>query len=182
MSSINTELLIAQCKKHNTLAQMNLYKAYCKAMFRVAYRITQNTELAEDVVQEAFLTAFDDLHKLTDSNSFGSWLKRIVIFKSINLVKKNKKHAFINFDEVSYKIPEENSIDDTSITDLKLNEVYNAITNLKENYRLILTLYYIEGFDYEEIAEITQLSYANCRTTISRAKESLRKKLTVYAS
>jgi RNA polymerase sigma factor (sigma-70 family) len=54
-----------------------------------------------------------------------------------------------------------------------------TMNRLKDNYRVSLTLHLIEGFDYEEISEIMNISYANCRTTISRAKESLRKKIEI---
>ena len=60
---------------------------------------------------------------------------------------------------------------------LKIKEVHAAMNELNENYRLILNLILIEGYDYEEVCEILNISYANCRTTFSRAKESLKTKL-----
>jgi RNA polymerase sigma-70 factor (ECF subfamily) len=63
----------------------------------------------------------------------------------------------------------------------KVAELLHCLETLHENYKTILTLHFIEGYDYEEICDILQISYANCRTMISRAKESLRTKLTVSA-
>ena len=178
-SSINIEQLLQQCKQHNRLAQMNVYKAYCNAMYNVAFRIVNNAAIAEDVVQEAFLTAFTDLDKLEDYKAFGSWLKRIVTFKSINELRKDK-NLFTKLDEVAYKLSDTES-EELDVTGLKVQEVFKTINELKDNYRLLLTLHFVEGYDYDEIVEITGMSYANCRTTISRAKESLRKKIAVYA-
>lgn len=178
-SSINIEQLLEQCKQNNRLAQMNVYKAYCNAMYNVALRIVHNSAVAEDVVQEAFLTAFTDLNKLEDHNAFGSWLKKIVVFKSINELRKDKG-VLTSIDNVSYKLTNDES-EDFSLTNLKVQEVYKAIKELKDNYRLLLTLHFVEGYDYDEIVTITGMTYANCRTTISRAKESLRKKIAVYA-
>ena len=180
MSTTTIAHLIGQCKQNNQQAQMSLYKMYCKAMYNVAYRMVQDAYLAEDVLQEAFLSAFEDLYRLEDVKAFGSWLKRIVVYKSINCLRRERKVAFIGIDQVAYRLeqPEE---DLGGITQMKIQEVYGAIAELKDNYRLLLTLHYVEGYDYDEIMEITGMSYANCRTVISRAKESLRKKLDVYA-
>lgn len=78
-----------------------------------------------------------------------------------------------------FKIEENDSIlsDSIDLNSLKVKQVLDTISGLKDNYRMILTLFYIEGYDQEEICEILNISYANCRTTLSRAKENLRKKL-----
>ena len=68
------------------------------------------------------------------------------------------------------------------VSEKKAQKVLEAMSLLKDNYRVSLTLYLIEGYDYEEISEILHISNANCRTMISRAKESLRKKLGSYAN
>ena len=178
-SSINIEQLLNQCKQNNRLAQMNVYKAYCNAMYNVAFRIVRNEAIAEDVVQEAFLTAFTDLDKLENYEAFGSWLKKIVTFKSINELRKNAT-ILTQIDEVAYKLTDTEP-EQLDVSSAKVKEVFRLINELKDNYRLLLTLHFVEGYDYDEIVEITGLSYANCRTTISRAKESLRKKMAVYA-
>jgi RNA polymerase sigma-70 factor (ECF subfamily) len=68
-------------------------------------------------------------------------------------------------------------VPDHGETGLKAQKVLETMKHLKDNYRISLTLHLIEGYDYEEVSKIMDISYANCRTTISRAKESLRKKL-----
>lgn len=148
-------------------------------MFNVAYRIVKDRFEAEDVMQEAFLLAFTKLETLLDASTFGAWLKRIVVNKSIYHFKKNNKYESTSYEDVKYKIEsEEQGIsNDYEFTNLKAKQVLETLNTLKENYRISLTLHLIEGYDYEEISSILNLSYANCRTTISRAKESLRQKL-----
>lgn len=180
MSSTKIEQLVQQCKLKDQKAQLSLYNSYSNGMYNVAYRIVQNSYLAEDMVQEAFISAFADIYKLEEAEAFGSWLKKIVVFKSISCLRKEKKVTFTSLEKVDFKLTEETE-EAIDITELKATEVYKTICELKENYRLLLTLHYIEGYDYEEIVTITGLSYANCRTTISRAKESLRKKLYAHA-
>ena len=150
-------------------------------MFNVAYRIVKNRYEAEDVMQEAFLQAFTKLESLHDNSFFGAWLKRIVINNSLHHYRINRKHENTSFDDMKYIIESENLgigiYEDYEFTNLKAKQVLETLSTLKDNYRITLTLHLIEGYDYEEIGSILNMSYANCRTTISRAKESLRQKL-----
>ncbi|RSK38222.1 RNA polymerase sigma factor [Mangrovimonas spongiae] len=175
----NIEQLIKLCKVGNQLAQLEIYNRYHKAMYNISYRIVKNDYVAEDIMQDAFLTAFTKLNSLNDINTFGAWLKRIVVNKSIYHFNKNNKYQNVPFDDVAFKIEEDSSINNNTenFTQLKAKEILKTMNSLKENYRIALTLHLIEGYDYEEICDIMNLSYANCRTTISRAKTSLRQKL-----
>tara|TARA_R110002167_G_scaffold61596_1_gene173944 strand:+ start:351 stop:860 length:510 start_codon:yes stop_codon:yes gene_type:complete len=159
-------------------AQLEVYNRYYKAMFNTALRIVKDTAQAEDIMQESFLSAFTKLHTFKGEVTFGSWLKRIVINNSIHQYRKQQKKNEVALDEVMYKVEDNDGIaSDHVFTELKAQKVMETMKDLKENYRVSLTLHLIEGFDYEEISEIMNISYANCRTTVSRAKESLRKKL-----
>ena len=147
-------------------------------MFNTALRIVKDTAQAEDIMQESFLSAFTKLHTFKGEVTFGSWLKRIVINNSIHQYRKQQKKNEVALDEVLYKVEDNDGIaSDHVFTELKAQKVMETMKDLKDNYRISLTLHLIEGFDYEEISEIMNISYANCRTTVSRAKESLRKKL-----
>jgi RNA polymerase sigma-70 factor (ECF subfamily) len=147
-------------------------------MFNVAYRIVKDRFEAEDIMQDSFLSAFTKLDTIKDTMTFGSWLKRIVINNSIYHFNKNNKYQDVPLEDVLYKIEDNDGISsDYEFTNLKAQQVLETMKLLKDNYRIALTLHLIEGYDYEEISGIMQLSYANCRTTVSRAKESLRKKL-----
>ncbi len=159
-------------------AQLEVYNRYYKAMFNTSIRIVKDTAQAEDIMQESFLSAFTKLHTFKGEVTFGSWLKRIVINNSIHQYRKQQKKNEVALDEVLYKVEDNDGIaSDNVFTELKAQKVMETMKDLKDNYRISLTLHLIEGFDYDEISEIMNISYANCRTTVSRAKESLRKKL-----
>ena len=171
--------LVARCRKGDQRAQMEVYERYYKAMFNTSLRIVNDTAEAEDIIQEAFLKAFSKIDSFQGTATFGAWLKRIVVNLSINAF--NKK---IKLNEVAYNDELKNEVDESEGIILeedskneKINKVLKALNSLKENYQVALKLHLIEGYDYEEISEILNMSYANCRTTISRGKESLRKKL-----
>ncbi|MBE9490240.1 MAG: RNA polymerase sigma factor [Bacteroidetes bacterium] len=178
LTNHNIEQLIQLCKSGNQNAQLEVYNRYYKAMYNIAFRIVKDSFEAEDIMQDSFLTAFTKIESLKDFATFGSWLKRIVTNNSIYHYKKNSKYQDVHLDDVLYKI--EDHIDITSdyeFTNLKAKQVLETMKSLKENYRISLTLHLIEGYDYEEISDIMNISYSNCRTIISRAKESLRQKL-----
>lgn len=178
LTNQNIEQLLQLCKSGNQNAQMEVYNRYYKAMYNTAIRIVKDSFEAEDIMQDSFLAAFTKLDNLKEIKTFGSWLKRIVINNSIHHYKKNSKYQDVPLDDVLYKVEDHQGVTDThEFSNLKVNQVLVTMKTLKDNYRMCLTLHLIEGYDYEEICEIMNISSANCRTMISRAKDSLRKKL-----
>ncbi len=173
------DTLIALCIQGSRNAQFELYNRYYKAMYNTALRIVKDSHWAEDVMQEAFLKAFGKLDSFKGEVAFGAWLKRIVVNHSIDNYKKISKNAADSLDDVLYKVEDDSPKEEAQLDfqNMKVQQVMAAIGSLKENYRIALTLFFIEGYDQEEISEIMGITYGNCRTTISRAKESLLKKL-----
>lgn len=148
-------------------------------MFNVAYRIVKDEHYAEDVMQEGFLKAFTKISEYKNEVAFGAWLKKIIINNSIDFYKKKSKFKPEDFNDHLHKIKDEEipPFEALDLTNLKVQHVLETMNTLKDSYRMILTLFYIEGYDQEEISEILNISYANCRTTLSRAKDCLRIKL-----
>ncbi|SHI07582.1 RNA polymerase sigma factor [Leeuwenhoekiella palythoae] len=171
------DLLLEQCKNGNQHAQLTVYKRYYKAMYNTSLRIVRDSAEAEDVMQESFLSAFTKLDSYSGEATFGSWLKRIVVNNSISSYNKRNRLKEDDLDDTLYKLEEDQGITECDTNHLEVQRVLQTMNHLKENYRMALTLNLIEGYDYEEMSDILGISYANCRTTVSRAKESLRKKL-----
>lgn len=171
--------LVARCQKGNQRAQMEVYERYYRAMYNTSVRIVKDTAEAEDIMQEAFLKAFSKINTLQEVSTFGAWLKRIIVNLSINSFNHKVKLNEVTYnDELKNEADEsEGIILENDSKNEKVKRILKTLNSLKENYRVALTLHLIEGYDYEEIGEILNLSYANCRTMISRAKESLRRKL-----
>lgn len=147
-------------------------------MYNVSKRIVKDSAVAEDVMQESFLSAFTKLETFKGEVSFGAWLKRIVINNSIQEYRKQLKRQEVDISNVLYRVEDNDGyVEDNGIDELKAQKVIETMNLLKDNYRISLTLHLIEGYDYKEISDIMHISYANCRTMISRAKDSLRQKL-----
>ncbi len=177
---VHIDALLQSCMQGKQSAQLEVYNRYYKAMYNTAVRIVKDSAEAEDVMQESFLNAFTKLHTFKGEVAFGAWLKRIVVNNSIYHYKKQRKKNEVALDDLMYKVEDYDGIaSDHVFTELKAQKVIETMKLLKDNYRISLTLHLIEGYDYEEIGTIMNMSYANCRTTISRAKESLRKQLLI---
>jgi len=143
-------------------------------MFNTAHRILKDRFEAEDIMQESFLTAFTKLQTYKGEVAFGAWLKRIVINKSLTQLKRNNR-----YNEVKMQVIVNDEIEEEPIrySGLQASKVLESLSSLKENYRLVLTLHLIEGFDYEEISAVLKITNENVRTTISRAKKKLKQVL-----
>ena len=168
--------LIEKCKLNDRKAQLSLYRQYSEAMFYVAIRFLKNTQDAEDVMQEAFIRAFQQMHQFKGEVTFGAWLKRIVINKCIDFLKV-RKNKTLSLDDGYMHITEEE--DDWKVeAEITASEVKNAIEELPENYKYVVSLYLIEGYDHSEISEILQISVINSRTQLMRGKRKLKQLLT----
>jgi RNA polymerase sigma-70 factor (ECF subfamily) len=166
------------CEQGDRKSQMQVYDQYAKGMYHVALRIVQNSHLAEDIMQDSMITAFTKMNQWNRTATFGAWLKRIVVNNSLSHLRKNGKYDLINYDDVAYEMEQTTDEDiDIEAAGITADQVLEVLKTLKDSYREILTLSLIEGMDNDEISEILGISNGMCRTTISRAKESLRKQM-----
>ena len=165
--------IINGCKAGDRNAQFKIYKLYYKAMYNTSLRIVNDTMEAEDIMQEAFLQAFNRIHSYTGEGSFGSWLKRIVINKSLDVIRKRKIQ--VSLEEESMEFPdiiEENREEEIR---LQLAEVKEAIGELPEEYSVIINLFLLEQYSHEEISEMLNITNNLSRTRLVRAKQKVQK-------
>lgn len=167
--------IIERCRQGDREAHYQLYKLYSKSMYNVGYRIVKNEAEAEDVLQEAFISAFRNLSNYRRDASFGSWLKRIVVNKAINVLKSRKTE----------RLPEDENFDLQEEVAApyefrySIEEVKNAMDVLPDGYRSVLSLYLLEGYDHAEIAEILGISESTSKSQFNRSKKKLREILEV---
>ena len=161
--------LVNDCRNGSRKAQFELYKLYAHAMYNVALRIVNDDAEAEDVLQEAFLDAFNRIAYFRQETTFGLWLKQIVINRSINYLRK-RKLELVSLDEV--EVADEPATDYEETT-LKVEAIKAAMNELPDGYRVVLTLYLFEGYDHEEIAHILKITENTSRSQYLRAKRKL---------
>jgi RNA polymerase sigma factor (sigma-70 family) len=160
--------IIEECRSGSSKAQFRLYELYSKAMFNLAYRILNNREDAEDILQEAFVECFRNISSFRFESTFGAWLKKIVVNRCINQLKKKKIDITLceNLPTVINEEEEEVTYD--------TSKIFKCIETLPDGYRIILTLYLLEGYDHSEISQILGITESTSKSQYSRAKEKLR--------
>jgi RNA polymerase sigma factor (sigma-70 family) len=160
--------LIEECRNGNSNAQFRLYDQYSKAMYNLAYRILNNREDAEDILQESFVECFRNLASFRFESTFGAWLKKIIINRSINHIRKKKIDLTLceTLPQVIYEEDEE--------IVYETEKIFKGIEMLPDGYRVILTLYLLEGYDHSEISQILGISESTSKSQYSRAREKLR--------
>ncbi|MEM1135958.1 MAG: RNA polymerase sigma factor [Bacteroidota bacterium] len=166
-------LLLEKCIQGDRQAQFEIYQRYSKAMFNICFRIVNNFEEAEDILQEAFVSAFRNLAAFKGEATFGAWLKRIVVNHAINSLRK-KKQMLLSLDENPIELPEDaENLEDKELK-LSVDKIRMAMGLLPEGYRIVFSLYLLEGYDHSEIGEILGISESTSKSQLNRAKKKLK--------
>jgi RNA polymerase sigma-70 factor (ECF subfamily) len=168
--------IIDRCKSGEQKAQFQLYKLYYKAMFNTCLRIVNDSLEAEDIMQESFLKAFEKINSYKGEVSFGAWIKRIVINHSLDELRK-RKLDLESIEESVYEIKDEHEKPENEEIQAKAEEIKEQINQLPDGYRIVLSLYLIEGYDHDEISEILNISNSTSRSQCARAKKKLIERL-----
>ncbi|MEM9895618.1 MAG: sigma-70 family RNA polymerase sigma factor [Bacteroidota bacterium] len=162
---------IAELKKGNDLAAFNIYNDFVKAMYNTAIRITGSTEVAQDIVQDSFIAAFQKISALKDPMAFAGWLKQIVVNNAVQYIRRNK----IQFASVTdHDNLQEDHVEEDRISD---EELASAIRSLPEGCRTVLSLHLFEEMKHSEIAGVLSISESTSKTQYRHAKKLLKEKL-----
>lgn len=162
--------LVENSKSGDRNSQYQLYELYVDAMYNIGMRFLGCKEDAEDVVQDSFIDAFKNLHKFKYESTFGAWLKRIVINKSINHLKV-KRLPLSTINDHEFHLTEEVEYEKVAAVDIL--KVKTGIEKLPQGYRQIINLYLLEGFDHNEISEVLGITTSTSKSQYHRAKKKL---------
>lgn len=145
-------------------------------MFNICTRILKDQAAAEDALQEAFVSAFRKLHTFEGRSTFGAWLKRIVVNKCISVLQRRK----MEFEPLEYaeaEVAAPASLPEIHEGALTSDRIRDAIDELPEGCRVVFSLYMLEGYDHQEIADILGVSVSTSKSQFHRAKKLLQEKL-----
>ncbi|HET9055578.1 MAG TPA: sigma-70 family RNA polymerase sigma factor [Chitinophagaceae bacterium] len=171
-----TNILVAVVRKAglgDAKAREALYHQYSKGMFSICVRMTGNRADAQDVLQEAFMKAFNNLHQLKDENNFGGWLRRIVVNECIGFTKKNKSWQELQEHH-------EEKADDYEFNWLEgigFERIHEEIKKLPACCREVFTLYVTEDYSHKQIAEALGVTESTSRSQYHRARQLLKQRL-----
>lgn len=165
--------IIERCKNGERRAQYEIYRLYSKSMFNVAFRIVNRFEEAEDILQDVFVQAFSKLTQFKYESTFGAWLKRITINHCINHLRKRKVVLMFPEELPTDTVFESNEkTNDFAIEDL--DRIRRAMAKLPDGFRIVLSLYLLDGYDHSEISQILGITESTSKSQFKRAKDKLK--------
>ena len=163
--------IVDRCIKGDQKAFYEIYQLYSKAMLNICYRIVGVHEVAEDVLQEAFVSAFQNIKSYQKKASFGAWLKKIVVNKAISYLRKQQVDI-VELDQ-RFDLKDNSESDDIDLI-MKVETIREAIQKLPNGFRVVFSLYLLEGYDHKEIASILEISESTSKSQYNRAKKKLK--------
>ena len=171
--------IINGCIKGDSKCQSLLYQKYSRLLYGTALRYTRCEEDAQDVLQDAFLRIFDTIKQYKGSGKFVSWMTKIVINQALKLYQQQKKFAIEDYEEYQDSIKDDSIVD----SDVLSHEVLlGFIRDLPEGYRMVFNLCEIEGYSYEEVAQMLGCSNSTGRSQLFKAKKVLQKKIIQFTN
>lgn len=158
-----------------------LVKQYEKLVFHVIYRLVNEKEDAEDICQDVFVKIHKNLKSFAFQSKLSTWIARIAYLTAITYLKKYKGTAFTEYPEDldNYHFTEE-SPEDILVRKDRSAYLNQLITQLPDQYRIVLTLYHLNEFSYQEIENITGMPEGTVKNYLFRARKLLKEKLSVY--
>jgi RNA polymerase sigma-70 factor, ECF subfamily len=189
-TAVSDELALVQAAKQGDVGAFEqLVKRYDRNIFRIAQHITQNREDAEDVVQDAFLKAYENLDQFQGNSKFYTWLVRIAVNESLMKLRRRKTSKTVSMDEdvetEEGSMPREfadwSPNPEQQYGQSELSEILRkTIQGLPASFRTVFVLRDVEGLSTEETAEMLDLSIPAVKSRLLRARLQLRERLNKY--
>ncbi len=171
---IDSELLAA-CQRNDRKAQFAFYQYYKGKMLGLCRRYAASNAEAEDILQDAFVKIFANVHTVHKNESVGGWVRNVVVRTAIDQYRRNRPWATqVGYDDAIEHAENQQHL---ALEQLHTEDILKAIQQLAEGYRLVLNLYVIDGYSHAEIAQMLHISEGTSKSQLSRAREVLRKKL-----
>jgi len=189
-TAVSDELALVQAAKQGDVSAFEqLVKRYDRNIFRIAQHITQNREDAEDVVQDAFLKAYENLEQFQGNSKFYTWLVRIAVNEALMKLRRRRPERMVSLDE-EVKTEEDSMPREVADWSPNPEQLYSqselgdilrkTIQGLPAGFRTVFVLRDVEGLSTEETAEALDLSIPAVKSRLLRARLQLRERLNRY--
>lgn len=178
LSSDELTLNIRGCALNERESQRKIYNSFYGYAMAICDCYANNEEDAVEILNDGFLKIFKEVHRYkpaytNELNSFKGWLRKIMVCTAIDHFRKNKKHRVVgelNIETAKVYTEEENALEKVSY-----DEIIGFIQHLSPAYRTVLSLFIIEGFSHEEIADQLRISIGTSKSNLSKARKQLQK-------
>ncbi len=169
------EELILNCKKNDLKAQEELYKKFSGTLFSICLKYSRNYHEAEDNLQDAFITILKSIAQFKGKGSFEGWMKRITVNTVLQKYRKQRVYNLSNEEQIEEEA--EIEIEDTNIP---LDFLLKIVQELPDRYRLVFTMYVLDGHPHKEISEEMEISVGTSKSNLARARKILQTKIEDY--
>ena len=183
MSHTDEELIIL-LKENDPRGYEILVEEYADLVFRAAYRVVQNEQDAEDIMQETFLSVYKNIGKFRGDSKFSSWLYRIASNAALDLLrakgrKEGKDTAFDDMTEIEdeeYNPADEEALhpEDELLQNESLERVREALAEMPAKLRVAYLLYMVDGLSFQEVAEKLEIKLSAAKVRVHRARKFLK--------
>jgi RNA polymerase sigma factor (sigma-70 family) len=171
-TKMTDEEIVQGCIKKNPIAQRTLYDKFSRKMMGVCLRYCDSTEEAEDVVQNGFISVFENIESFRGSGSLEGWVRKIMVNTALTNIRKNKKlKQNIELESVEFMLPSSNHLSES----FAAKDLLKIIQTLPTGFRTVFNLYAIEGYSHKEIGDMLGISEGTSKSQYSRAKAHLQK-------
>jgi len=172
--------LIEGCKNGKRRFQNLLYQRYSRRMFAVCLRYSNNQTEAEDILQEAFVKVFRNISNYTGIGSFEGWMKRIMINTSLTQYQKNKKMGIsVDLESIEPFLTDDDSKSEQNNAAINISseQLLALIQKLPEGYKHVFSMYALDGFSHQEIADSLGIALNTSKSQLSKARRYLQKEI-----
>ena len=174
--------IITEIREGNAKSFKALYNAYAPKFKGIAYRYTNDADVANDMVQESFIKIYNNINSYKGDGNFEGWMKRILVNGCLNYIKKEKKYTF----ELGESLNQEASSSwDEAIDILSFDEIIAVINKLPVGYKTVFNLSVFDGYSHKEIGELIGITESASRSQLTKAKAKLKdelKKINIFSS
>lgn len=160
--------IIDGCKKGDRKAQRALYDQYAASLYGCCLKYAANVQEAQDVLQDSFITIYDKIDQYNHKGSFEGWCKRITINTALQRYRNNKVYVLEDDKNIVEELPVVDLIDQ-----IELQELLDMIQQLPDKYRMVFSLYSLDGYSHKEIAALMKISEGTSKSNLSRARTNL---------
>ncbi|HEU0136843.1 MAG TPA: sigma-70 family RNA polymerase sigma factor [Flavobacterium sp.] len=167
---MSLEQLINDCKRNDAKAQEQLYRLFSSKLFSVCLKYSRNYAEAEDNLQDGFLIIFKKIEQFNFKGSFEGWVKRIMVN---NVLQQYRNVSFLELvndvaDEVEVELDDDN---------VSMDYLMKIIQELPDRYRLVFTMYVIDGYSHKEISDMLGITTGTTKSNLARARIILKDKI-----
>ena len=173
--------MVQACLDNDPVAQEKFYQRFARKMFGVCLGYAKNEESAKDLLQEGFIKVFRNLDKYDGSGSLEGWVRRTIVHNNIDQYRKESRQ--VKTTELNPDIADKEGelvVTNQALKQIEADDFHRITQDLADGYRIILNLYFVEGYSHPEIAEHLGISVGTSKSQMHKAKQSLIKNVLPY--